>query len=451
MFWKLGSREIRQHPGRAMLTLASVVHCRRGVVAVGFAGQTDPPRIRRHLSDDCRSRRLWKSPRKSATRSTNVSWTRSVHLPGVKAAVPLLHRRTIMYVGRQSRQLTVLGIDPQRDPAVRDLSSWRARRWREANGIMLTTEFADTLGLKVDDQVESAHPSRQEVYACRRPVQAPGHSDHRPRGRDVDATLRSPGLFRVGKHLDTIQIVLEPGADEEQVRTEIAKRLPEGVTVRRPAARSQMAEETALSTQQGLNMSRIFSLLVAVFIIANTFLMSVTQLRKQLGIMRAIGATRGQVARLVMQQAVLMGVVGTIFGSVLGVFAAEALSRAMGALYVTTLPPIELVPGPFIWAAAVGFGISFFGAALPAWRATQASPMDCDSRYPARRHRRRGPLARHSRRDFSRNRECCAGDQHRRQVADGGVGLGSSDLVVRPRVDASPRAATFVADRNPGC
>ena len=56
-----------------------------------------------------------------------------------------------------------------------------------------------------------------------------------------------------------------------------------------PAARSSLAEETSLSTEQGMRMARGSSLLVAVFIITNTFLINVTQRRRQIGIMRAIG------------------------------------------------------------------------------------------------------------------------------------------------------------------
>ena len=101
---------------------------------------------------------------------------------------------------------------------------------------------------------------------------------------------------------------------------------------------------------------------MAVFIILNTFLMSVTQQRRQLGIMRAIGATRRQVANLVFRKALLLGIAGTILGSVLGVLAAAYLGDAMGELYQTELPPVELTWSPFLWAAVFGIGISLLGA-----------------------------------------------------------------------------------------
>src|SRR6185436_2240189 len=130
------------------------------------------------------------------------------------------------------------------------------------------------------------------------------------------------------KKIDSAQIVLKPGVDESVARKEIQKLLPEGITVRKPEARSPMAEETSLSTQQGMRMGRAFSLVVAVFIIANTFLINVTHRRKQLGIMRAIGGTRRQIAGMVFREAMLMGIVGTILGSILGVVAAHYMTNA---------------------------------------------------------------------------------------------------------------------------
>src|SRR5262249_6619338 len=78
----------------------------------------------------------------------------------------------------------------------------------------------------------------------------------------------------------------------------------------------------------------------------------------------------------VMSQALLLGAVGTALGSLLGVVAAHYLSRAMGSLYSTTLPPLQLTWQPFLWAALFGLGISLAGAAIPARKATQLSPLD---------------------------------------------------------------------------
>ncbi|HEY2761327.1 MAG TPA: FtsX-like permease family protein, partial [Pirellulales bacterium] len=183
-------------------------------------------------------------------------------------------------------------------------------------------------------------------------------------------------LFKCPKKIYSAQIVLQPNVDEDVVKAEIAKRLPKGIEVHRPAGRSPMAEETSLSTEQGMRMARVFSLLVAIFIIANTFLINVTQRRRQLGIMRAIGATRGQIASMIFTEAILMGLAGTVLGSLLGVGGAHVLNLGMGALYKSILPPIELTITPFLLAILFGMGISLLAAALPAYKASHMSPLE---------------------------------------------------------------------------
>src|SRR5262249_44819878 len=108
----------------------------------------------------------------------------------------------------------------------------------------------------------------------------------------------------------------------------------------------------------------------------NTFLINVTQRRKQLGIMRAIGGTRKQIAGMVYREAMLMGIIGTIIGSGLGVLAAHFLTRAMGSLYQAKLPPIELTIWPFLVGAGCGLGISLIAAAMPARKAAHLSPLE---------------------------------------------------------------------------
>ena len=137
-----------------------------------------------------------------------------------------------------------------------------------------------------------------------------------------------------------------------------------------------MAEETSLSIEQGMRMARAFSLLVALFIIVNTFLINVTQRRRQLGIMRAIGATRNQIASMIYTEAIMMGVAGTVLGSLLGIAGAHFLNLGMGALYKASLPPIQLTITPFLLAILFGMGISLLAAALPARKASHLSPLE---------------------------------------------------------------------------
>jgi putative ABC transport system permease protein len=339
-------------------------------------------------------------------------------LPGVAAVAPLMNRPTRLYVGKKQYRLTALGIDPKYDQTVRTYDIVAGKRIRrlerpkagerlkipppspdEGDGILLEEDFARNAGVKLGQKVQlltrSGMPST-EVIGFYKSRGAANMAEGAPL---LMPLLASESLFKSPGKIDSAQVVLKPDADEEAVKQEIAKLLTTGISVHAPESRSPIAEETSKSTQQGMNMARWFSLVVAVFIIANTFLINVTQRRKQLGVMRAIGATRRQIAGMVFREALLMGILGTIIGALLGVCAAHFLIQAMGSLYQTTLPAIDFTQAPFLigtWrqissfktgvvltlqdpfvlGTVCGLGVSVLAAGLPSWKASHLSPLE---------------------------------------------------------------------------
>ncbi|MCM2391661.1 ABC transporter permease, partial [Streptomyces albipurpureus] len=118
------------------------------------------------------------------------------------------------------------------------------------------------------------------------------------------------------------------------------------------------------------------AVLVGVFLIVNTFSMLIAQRTRELGLLRALGADRGQVRRSVLAEAFLLGLIGSTLGLASGVGLAAGLIALMDAfgmnlgaaqMVVSTRTPIA--------AYAVGLGVTFLAAYLPARRAARVSPM----------------------------------------------------------------------------
>jgi putative ABC transport system permease protein len=393
--WKFAWREVRMRPSRAILTLLSIVIGVAAVVAVTIASGTTRQAFNQIYETVAGRASLVISGAIGSNFDEKIA-EKVREVPGVQAVAPLLKRNTILYVGKKKQyRLVVLGIDSKYDQAVRDYDIVAGKRLRrlekppagkpvripppgpdEGDGILLAQEFANNAGLKLDEQVHlltrSGRP-KAHIVGFYKSRGAASMSEGSP---VLMPLLAAQHFFKAPGKIDSAQIVLKPEADEAAVRAEISKLLPVGVTVHAPESRSPIAEETSKSTDQGMRMARAFSLLVAVFIITNTFLINVTQRRKQLGIMRAIGATRRQIAGMVYREALLMGVVGTIIGSGLGVLAAHYLTSAMGTLYSTTLPGIQLSITPFLVGAVCGLGVSVLAAALPAHKASHLSPLE---------------------------------------------------------------------------
>jgi putative ABC transport system permease protein len=117
-------------------------------------------------------------------------------------------------------------------------------------------------------------------------------------------------------------------------------------------------------------------LVLAVFMILNTFLMNVQERRKQLAVLRTLGATRRQVIGMLLGEGLVTGIAGTLLGSAVGVGGAQLLAAAMTRVYSAQMPPMHLTVWPFLLAAVLGCGVSLVAAGIPAWMASRVSPLE---------------------------------------------------------------------------
>jgi putative ABC transport system permease protein len=301
-------------------------------------------------------------------------------VPGVKAAVPLVQAKyTRLHLPQRRVPLPLLGVDPARDGAVRDYNLREGRMFTDGeNAMLLEADLARNLGIQLNDVIKimTERKAVQEVRVVGL-LEPQGSAAHRLAGLVyLPLATAQQWFLRSTAYINAIQIVLEESAREEQAAAAIAGLLSAGVTVRRPAARSDMMEETLLSSQQALLLITAFSLLLSAFIILNTFLMNVGERRQQLAIMRAIGATRRQVARLIFAESLVLGAIGTVLGTVLGLGGAHLLSYASNSLVQAIHPPLALTPMPFVLAAVFGLGVSMLGAVIPAQRAARLTPLE---------------------------------------------------------------------------
>lgn len=373
--WKYSVRAFRKRPGRAVLTLLSVVIGVAAVVSVSIATSTTQQAYREMFAN-VSGRASLEVVAKGGGSFDQEILDQIAQTPGVQNAVPVIQRPTIMYLGGRRVKLVALGIDPQRDRAVRRYQIGRGEFLGKPGGVLLESDFAQSLRVDVGREVKFL--TRQGMQ----PMQVVGLLNAQEAG-----SLRLGGLvfmrldvaqylFGAVDELDAIQIVTDPRADHDQVREAVARRLPVALEVRRPAARSQLVEETLRSSNQGLRMATAFSLLLAAFIILNTFLMNVGERRQQLAVLRAIGATRGNIAWLLIRESLMMGAVGTALGVAIGLLGAYLLTRALNDLLQVSLPSMILTATPFLLAAGFGFALSLIGAAIPAWRASRLTPME---------------------------------------------------------------------------
>ncbi|GAB3958894.1 ABC transporter permease [Streptomyces sparsus] len=118
------------------------------------------------------------------------------------------------------------------------------------------------------------------------------------------------------------------------------------------------------------------SLLVGVFLIVNTFSMLVAQRTREIGLMRAIGAGRGQVNRSVLIEALLLGVLGSVIGVGAGVGLAIGLMKLMSLVGMNlSTDDLTIAWTTPVIGVVLGVLVTVLAAYLPARRAGRVSPM----------------------------------------------------------------------------
>lgn len=183
-----------------------------------------------------------------------------------------------------------------------------------------------------------------------------------------------------GGMVDTIDIALVEGADLGDVQAAIEDQLPPNVEV---VTGEQVADETAAGINQFISIFgnvllgfAAVALFVSAFLIFNTFAIIVSQRLRELALMRAVGADAGQVQRMIIGEATVIGVVATVVGLGFGVLVSKAivaLFNAAGAGFPSADTVISV--RTIIAAVVVGMGVTLAAAIVPALRASRIPPV----------------------------------------------------------------------------
>ncbi|MFI0484794.1 ABC transporter permease [Actinomadura sp. 9N215] len=185
-----------------------------------------------------------------------------------------------------------------------------------------------------------------------------------------------PGTYaRIVAHADD-------GVSQERLRDAVAASLPPGVEA--ITGREATAEQAASFTEI-LKILRTFLLVFAViavfvgsFIIFNTFAMLVSGRVRELALLRAVGASRGQVTRSVLGEAAGVGLAGSTLGLAAGAGVAAGLARLMTVVTGGEELPFGtlVVPAPAVLASyGVGTVVTLAAAFVPARRASRIPPV----------------------------------------------------------------------------
>jgi putative ABC transport system permease protein len=179
---------------------------------------------------------------------------------------------------------------------------------------------------------------------------------------------------------DGISVEAADGVSPTELARRIDRVLPARLTVETGI---QAAERQSEDIKDDLSFFRIVllvfggvALLVGSFLIFNTFSITVAQRIRELGMLRTLGATRGQILRGMVLEATIIGAVGSVLGVLAGIGFASALNAVFKSFGID-LPNTGTVIAArtVVLALVVGMVVTLAAALSPALRATRVSPM----------------------------------------------------------------------------
>lgn len=175
--------------------------------------------------------------------------------------------------------------------------------------------------------------------------------------------------------ISRIDLILPEGYD----LTQIEALLPAGAVITTPRDQNNALGQMTAAFELNLQALSLLGLVVGVFLIYNTVSFSVVQRRATLGIMRSLGATRDQIFTMILLEALVLGVVGTVFGLGLGIIFGRAavgvVAQTISDLYFAVdVQRVAVDPFTLAKGAAFGIGASLAAALVPSVEATLTPP-----------------------------------------------------------------------------
>jgi putative ABC transport system permease protein len=187
--------------------------------------------------------------------------------------------------------------------------------------------------------------------------------------------------FSRGRTLSRIDVAATDKREVEALKLRLRQAVGPTLEVEAPERRGQSVETMVRSFQLGLNLGSGVALLVGVFLVYNTVSIGVVQRRREIGTLRALGATRARVRALFTAEAVVFGALGSALGLPVGTLVARAaiagVSESVSTLYVrVNARDVRISLAEAGLGVLLGIGGSVFAALRPAWIASAVQPVE---------------------------------------------------------------------------
>lgn len=391
-------RSLRERPLRILLSTFGIVLGVASLLAISLTNRAALDAVTELIYDTTgRSQLVITSALSSDEGLPETSLSRVQRLADVRVLAPVLEVSTVLSGDETPGELALdflggigglgglalWGVDAAVDGQVRDYKVIDGRfldDLEDAEEIVLVQPFAAEQGLAVGDWVEVATPYGPVPLKLVGLISEEGAGRQNKGAFGVLPLRTAQKLFDQPQTLSQIDIISTypdgSGDALERLKGELQSALGAGHKVINPASQGERAKQMLGSYQIGLNFLSGMALFVGAFLIYNAFSMTVVERTREIGMLRTVGMTRGQVSRLVLAEAAVLGVVGAALGVGLGILLARGIATIYELLLEQELSFIQLPTSLLLQSALVGLTVTIVAAAIPAWQAAKISPLE---------------------------------------------------------------------------
>jgi lipoprotein-releasing system permease protein len=318
--------------------------------------------------------------------------------PGVRAVAPYVGAQGLLARGEDMKATQLRGIDPALEPRVTSVADPALLALLEDGGlnVLLGASLAQSLGVVTGDTVSWIEVRGQGLSAQSMPRVLPltvagildtGHFEY-------DATLALVHLSDAARMLglngpNGLRIRIDDPDRAREVALALANELDPGLMVRDWTRHNATWFSALVHQKRMLFLILVLIVAVAAFNLVSTLVMTVTDKRADIAILRTLGASPTSIMAIFVVQGALVGMIGTGLGLLLGLgvaFNIDTLVPALERLFGTTFlskdvylidhMPSDPQRGDVLPVGLISLALAFLATLYPSWRASRVNPAE---------------------------------------------------------------------------
>ena len=302
--------------------------------------------------------------------------------PGVSSVAPRLSLPASI-IGKKKQKdglpdvnsMRLFGVEPKSASLATGFGLVKGRYPKSGEELTLDQGTAESAKLKLGDRVTVGTPGGPEKLKLVGLLQIPGGSFGGIAFGMTPLPYAQKAFNEPGK-VSGIEVGAKNEGDIASLKKALNRDLDKGLHAERSSTRTSQVS----GQFQGFRIALLFfagtSLFVGAFLVFNALSMTVLERTRELGMLRALGSTRAMIARSVVVEAVILGVVGSVVGVLLGYGMARGLVYLFGKAFLFQVTTLSFSPFALVAAIVVGIFITALAALYPALRAGRVSPVE---------------------------------------------------------------------------